>query len=248
MARIEVQRDGLTLVGERLEPFGEKYNMAILFHGFKADRNEPLIKEIANRLWENNVASVRFDFDGCGESDGEFKNMTVPSEIADGQAILEYVRTDPHVNKIYLVGHSQGGVVASMLAGLYPNLVDKVVLLAPAATLKTDALKGTLQGVSYDPHHIPDQIRLGKFTVGSFYLRTAQVLPIYETSAQFTKPVCVIAGSDDQVVNPDASRKYHEVYENSDLHIIAGGDHSFNDDARKPAIDFTINFLKPDQF
>ncbi|CCI82563.1 alpha/beta hydrolase [Lactobacillus hominis] len=248
MAKIEVQRDGLTLVGERLEPFGEKYDMAILFHGFKANKNEPLIEEIANKLFENNIASVRFDFDGCGESDGEFKNMTVPSEIADGQAILDYVRTDPHVNKIYLVGHSQGGVVASMLAGLYPNLVDKVVLLAPAATLKSDALKGTLQGVSYAPHHIPDQIRLGKFTVGGFYLRTAQVLPIYEVSAQFTKPVCVIAGSNDQVVNPDASRKYHEVYENSELHIIDGGDHRFSNDARKPAIDFTVNFLKPEQF
>lgn len=248
MAKVELQRDGLTLVGERLEPFGEKYDMAILFHGFGADKNEPLIKEIANKLWENNVASVRFDFDGCGESDGEFKNMTVPSEIADAQAILEYVRTDPHVNKIYLVGHSQGGVVASMLAGLYHNLVDKVVLLAPAATLKSDALKGTLQGVNYDPNHIPNQIRLGRLTVGGFYLRTAQILPIYETSKQFTKPACVIVGTNDQVVNPDASRKYHEVYENSTLHVIDGADHSFSGDARKPAINFTIDFLKPDQF
>ena len=66
--------------------------------------------------------------------------MTVCNEIADGKAILDYVRTDPHVRDIFLVGHSQGGVVASMLAGLYPDVVKKVVLLAPAAQLKDEAI------------------------------------------------------------------------------------------------------------
>ena len=51
--------------------------------------------------------------------------MTVLNEIEDANAILNYVKTDPHVRNIYLVGHSQGGVVASMLAGLYPDLIKK---------------------------------------------------------------------------------------------------------------------------
>lgn len=248
MARIELKRDGLTLVGERLEPFGESYDMAILFHGFKADKNAPLIKAAAEKLWEENVASVRFDFNGIGESDGEFKNMTVVNEIADAKAILDYVRTDPHVKNIYLVGHSQGGVVASMLAGLYPNIIKKVVLLAPAATLRSDALKGELQGVHYDPHHIPDQIRLGKYTVGGLYLRTAQVLPIYEVSQQFTGPVCLVAGTNDQVVDPAASKKYNEIYKNSNLHLLKDADHGFTGQYQEQALTFMSNFLKPAQW
>ena len=43
MARITIKRDGLTLVGEREEPFGEVYNMAILMHGFTANKNTPLL-------------------------------------------------------------------------------------------------------------------------------------------------------------------------------------------------------------
>ena len=139
MSRVTIERDGLTLVGDREEPFGEIYDMAILMHGFTSDRNTDLLREIADDLRNENVASVRFDFNGHGESDGKFENMTVCNEIADAQAILEYVRTDPHVRNIFLVGHSQGGVVASMLAGLYPDIVKKVVLLAPAAQLKDDA-------------------------------------------------------------------------------------------------------------
>lgn len=248
MAKIKIQRDGLTLVGERVEPFGEKYDMAILFHGFTADKNESLIVDIAEKLRDENVASVRFDFNGSGESDGEFEDMTVPNEIADAKAILDYVRTDPHVNKIYLVGHSQGGVVASMLAGLYPDLVDKVVLLAPAASLKSDAQKGVLQGVSYDPHHIPDQIRLYGFKIGGFYLRTAQVLPIYEVSQRYTGPVAIITGTADQVVDPVFSKKYDEVYDDAQLHLIDGADHSLSGEARDTAVGLAADFLKPETF
>lgn len=125
MSRITIQRDGLTLVGDREEPFGEIYDMAIIMHGFTANRNTNLLKEIAANLRDENVASVRFDFNGHGESNGKFENMTVCNEIEDAKAILQYVRTDPHVRDIFLVGHSQGGVVASMLAGLYPDLIKK---------------------------------------------------------------------------------------------------------------------------
>lgn len=244
MATITLERDGLQLVGTREEPFGEIYDMAIIFHGFTANRNTSLLKEIANSLRDENIASVRFDFNGHGDSDGKFENMTVLNEIEDANAILNYVKTDPHVRNIYLVGHSQGGVVASMLAGLYPDLIKKVVLLAPAATLKGDALEGNTQGVTYNPDHIPDRLPFKDLTLGGFYLRIAQQLPIYEVSAQFTKPVCLIHGTDDTVVSPNASKKYDQIYQNSTLHLIEGADHCFSDSYQKNAVNLTTDFLQ----
>lgn len=244
MATITLERDGLQLVGTREEPFGEIYDMAIIFHGFTANRNTSLLREIANSLRDENIASVRFDFNGHGNSDGKFENMTVLNEIEDANAILNYVKTDPHVRNIYLVGHSQGGVVASMLAGLYPDLIKKVVLLAPAATLKGDALEGNTQGVTYNPDHIPDRLPFKDLTLGGFYLRIAQQLPIYEVSAQFTKPVCLIHGTDDTVVSPNASKKYDQIYQNSTLHLIEGADHCFSDSYQKNAVNLTTDFLQ----
>lgn len=249
MARIIIQRDGLNLVGEREEPFGEIYDMAILMHGFTANKNTNLLKEIADNLRDENVASVRFDFNGHGESDGKFEDMTVPSEIADGKAILDYVRTDPHVRNIFLIGHSQGGVVASMLAGLYPDLVKKLVLMAPAASLKDDALKGNTQGATYDPHHIPDVVplvgkKMGK-KLGGFYLRTAQVLPIYEVAERYTGPVSIIVGSNDQVVDPKYSKKYDDIYANSEFHLIENADHSFTGQYQAQAAKLASDFVKP---
>lgn len=244
MATITLERDGLHLVGTREEPFGEIYDMAIIFHGFTANRNTSLLKEITNSLRDENIASVRFDFNGHGDSDGKFENMTVLNEIEDANAILNYVKTDPHVRNIYLVGHSQGGIVASMLAGLYPDLIKKVVLLAPAATLKSDALEGNTQGVTYNPDHIPDRLPFKDLPLGGFYLRIAQQLPIYEVSAQFTKPVCLIHGTDDTVVSPNASKKYDQIYQNSTLHLIEGADHCFSDNYQKNAVNLTADFLQ----
>ena len=53
MTRITVHRDGLTLVGDYTKPQTETYNLAILFHGFKADRNSPTILAISDALNEN---------------------------------------------------------------------------------------------------------------------------------------------------------------------------------------------------
>ena len=131
-----------------------------------------------------------------------------------------------------------------MLAGLYPDIIKKVVLLAPAATLKTDALNGSTQGVKYNPDHIPDRLPFKDLTLGGFYLRIAQQLPIYEVSAHFTRPVCLIHGTNDTVVSPDASKKYDQVYENSALHLVEGADHSFTDTYQKTAADLTAEFLQ----
>lgn len=76
------------------------------------------------------------------------------------------------------------------------------MLLAPAAQLKDDALKGNTQGATYNPDRIPATVPFGDKKLGGFYLRTAQVLPIYEVSERFTGPVSVIVGTNDQVVDP----------------------------------------------
>ena len=245
MGRISIKSDGLILVGDREEPFGEIYDMAILMHGFTANRNTNLLREIADNLRDENVASVRFDFNGHGESDGKFEDMTVVNEIADAKAILDYVRTDPHVRNIFLIGHSQGGVVASMLAGLYPDVIKKIVLIAPAAQLKDDALAGKTQSATYDPNHIPNTVPFHDKKLGGFYLRTAQVLPIYEISKRFTNPVSIIVGSNDEIVNPKYSKKYHQVYQNSELNLIDGADHSFTHEYQAKAARLAADFVKP---
>lgn len=245
---VEIKRDGLTLRGTFNKPQTKQFDLVILMHGFTSDRGmnpDQLLYQLAARFEEKGLATLRFDFNGHGQSDGKFENMTVLNEIGDAKAILDYARQIAGVGKIYLLGHSQGGVIASMIAGYYPEKIAKLVLLAPAATLKDDALKGDTQGFTYDPNNIPDQLPIKKgLTLGGFYLRTAQTLPIYEVAQQYHGPVCLVHGLKDTVVNKIASTRYDDVYSNDTLHLLADADHGFEiGDSRQEALDIATDFF-----
>ena len=170
--------------------------------------------------------------------------MTVLSEIVDAQKVFDYIRELQYVNKIALVGHSQGGVVASMLAGeLGKEKVNCLGLLAPAAVLKEQAIQGNTLGVLFDPKEIPEYILVKEHKLGRNYLRTAQTLPIYETAGRYKGNVCIIQGKNDNIEPPLYSEKYMEVYEDYEFHLLEKEDHSFAVDPEK-AVDIMVEFLK----
>src|SRR5690242_9112874 len=66
----------------------------VFFHGFTGNRMEShwMFVRCSRALAEAGVASLRFDFYGSGESDGEFRQMTLTGEIADGRAAVAFLR------------------------------------------------------------------------------------------------------------------------------------------------------------
>lgn len=244
---ITIERDGLKLYG-LLEGTTtlENDRVAILMHGFKGDLGydeNKILPVVAHALNQAGLPTLRFDFAGCGKSDGKFENMTVLSELLDGMKVIDFVRQTVKAKHIYPFGHSQGGVVASMLAAYYRDVIEKLVLLAPAATLKDDALVGECQGSRYDPNHIPEFVMVGGFKVGGDYFRTAQLLPIYETAQHFAGPALLIHGTADQIVSPEATRKYHVIMPQSVLHLIDGEGHMFNGPHRPEVVKLVTDFL-----
>lgn len=223
---------------------GEKCPVAILMHGFMGNKNGMLEKMTADKLEKLGVASVRFDFNGHGESDGEFQRMTVPNEIEDARCVYEYVKSLPFAGQVAFTGHSQGGVVAAMTAGeLGPDKVRCVVLLAPAAVLRDDAIRGSTMGARYNPLDPPEYVELfGGLKLGGEYIRTAFSLPIYETARKYTGPACIIHGTGDQVVPYTYGERFHEIWPGSELHILHAADHMFSNEMQA-VVDMTVDFL-----
>ena len=155
---------------------GEQCPMVIFCHGFGGSKDGPLFELITDTLQAHGIASIRFDFNGHGESEGDFQEMTVPNEIEDAKHVYAYVRDLRYINSIAIVGHSQGGVVASMTAGqLGTDALRAVVLMAPAAVLRDDAIRGSTMGKMYDPLDPPEYVelwggdRVVPFTYGERY-------------------------------------------------------------------------------
>ena len=223
---------------------GKKCPVVFIMHGFLLIKEAMLEKLTADKLAQNGIASVKFDFNGHGESEGPFSGMTVPNEIEDAKLVYEYVRSLPFAGDIAMTGHSQGGVVASMTAGdLGFDNVKCVVLLAPAAVLRDDAIRGSTMGARYNPLDPPELIPLfGDLKLGGEYIRTAFSLPIYETARKYTGPACIIHGTGDQVVPYTYGERYHEIWPGSELHILHAADHMFSKNMQE-VIDLTVNFL-----
>ncbi|MCR5414243.1 MAG: lysophospholipase [Kiritimatiellae bacterium] len=210
-----------------------KHPVAVLCHGFGGDKCERggMFREIADALARRGVASVRFDFNGHGESEGAMRDMTVLNEIEDAKHVVEWARKRPWCNgKVFLVGHSQGGVVASMTAGeLGASAISGLVLLAPACVLKDDARRGCTFGVEYDPEDPPEVVHLpGGKVIGREFIKTACKLQIFETAAKYRGPLCLIHGTGDSIAKTEHVERLHAEHPGSEMHLMPGDDHGFS--------------------
>ena len=213
---------------------GEKCPMVIFCHGFSGTKDGPLFELVADTLQAHGIASIRFDFNGHGESEGEFKDMTVPNEIEDAKKVVEYVRDLRYVSTIAIGGHSQGGVVAAMTAGQLSEELGEpafkaVALMAPAAVLRDDAIRGNTMGKQYDPFDPGEYVELwGGLKLGGEYIRTSFSLPIYETAAKYQGPALIIHGNGDRVVPYTYGERFHQIWPKSELVIQEYFDHGFS--------------------
>lgn len=237
---VTIDGDHGKLQGVILKPelkAGERCPMVLLCHGFMGNKDGALEKQIAELLRKQGIASIRFDFNGHGQSEGRFQDMTVPNEIVDAKKVIEYVSKLPYVESIAISGHSQGGVVAAMTAGeLGAEKIKAVVLLAPAAVLRDDAIRGSTMGATYDPFNPGEYVELFRgMNLGAEYIRTAFSLPIYETAAKYQGPSLIIHGTGDRVVPYTYGERFHQIWPGSELVIIDRADHGFSKEIEQVA-------------
>ena len=222
--------------------------MVVFCHGFGGTKEGPLFELITDSLQKHGIASIRFDFNGHGESEGKFEDMTVPNEINDAKKVVEYVRDLRYVSKVALVGHSQGGVVASMTAGELGSDISAVVLMAPAAVLRDDAIRGSTFGKQYNPLDPPEYVELwGPQRLGRNYIKTAFSLPIYETAANYHGPALIIHGNGDRIVPYTYGLRFHQQWKGSEYVLQEYFDHGFSQNIYRTTdivSDFLLRTLK----
>jgi fermentation-respiration switch protein FrsA (DUF1100 family) len=86
---------------------------------------------LADYLTKKGIAVLRFDDRGVAKSTGDFKTATTMDFANDVQAGVDYLKNRKEIDKskIGLMGHSEGGVIAPIVAGNSKD-IDFIVLLA----------------------------------------------------------------------------------------------------------------------
>ncbi len=208
----------------------DKCPMVILMHGIFSSKNIVPIPSLAKNLAEEGIASISFDFGGHWKSEGKMEQMTVSKEIEDALAMWEYAKSLPYVSSIGLLGHSQGGVVASMTAGILASRGESpyaLVLIAPGSVIQDACKGGKFFGAEFNPADPPEYVKcFGMMKLGREYILSTQELDIYGTAKAYTGPVMLIHGSKDTIVPLWCSEKFVETYsQKSELIIVEGENH-----------------------
>ena len=128
--------NGQQLVGSAHLPEGAQHAVLML-HGFTGNRIEftYFFVQLSRVLAARGIAVFRFDFLGCGESDGEFADITVASQVAQTQHLLAYLAANYPQYSRHILGFSMGGMVALQSAMNAPGDIHSISLLAPAANM-----------------------------------------------------------------------------------------------------------------
>lgn len=87
---------------------GNGSGFALFAHCFTCSKNLKAVGHITKSLAERGISTLRFDFTGLGESDGEFENTNFSSNVQDLVAAAKYMDTELEAPDL-LVGHSLGG-------------------------------------------------------------------------------------------------------------------------------------------
>ena len=207
------------------------HRLVILLHGFTSAKDRVHNIQAASAMRELGFATLRFDLYGHGESGGTFRDHTLFKWISNTLAVINSAREHGY-DDLYLSGHSQGGLVAALTAGMEPDRIHGLILRAPAFMIPQGARDGQLLGRHFDPDHIPDEIDVIKgLKLGGDYVRVAQMIHAEDCADRFKGPVLILHGDEDDTVPLDVSRQFSRLYHDCELEIMSGETHHFD---RKP--------------
>jgi len=205
----------------------------VLLHGFTGHKGEAhrLFVEMARALAQVGIGALRFDFRGSGDSEGDFKDMTIMGEVADARAAVAFARSRPGVDsvRIGILGLSMGGTVAAFLAGEDSGL-RAVTLWNPVAyprrsaerrsTPETDRQMSEWGVVDYNG-----------WAVGAALLKELPGLDPLSAIQQCAAPVYIVLGDQDTAVPNSDGLAFEQAVQSAkgraQVDILTGADHTF---------------------
>lgn len=127
---------------------------------------------LADHLTREGIAVLRFDDRGVGESTGSFETATTADFASDAEAGVTFLKSLPEIDATHigLIGHSEGGIVAPMVASRSSD-VTFVVLLAGVGVPIDDLLRVQsrllLEANGASPEYIAwnERLRTRMFTI-----------------------------------------------------------------------------------
>lgn len=112
----------------------ERQPLALVYlHGWAGYRIGPhqMFTKMARRAEEMGFCSLRFDFGGRGDSEGDTQKTTLTTMIADTVKAIDFVLCQTGIERVALIGDCSGSEVAIGAGPLHPAIAAQVLWSAP---------------------------------------------------------------------------------------------------------------------
>jgi len=213
-----------------------KVPLIVLLHGFVGSKvgEHRLFVKAARYYTEKGYAVFRFDFSGCGESDGDYADVTVTKQLSEVQTVLNYVSMLPEIdaNNIMLIGHSLGGAVASLTAAK-DRRIRKLILWSPVGEPYND-IAGILGESAMETAAVNGVVDYHGFYVSQAFLADLKNHHPLEAIRSYQKAALIIHAQQDKDIPKEHTARYSSslqqrpVPERVNTHYIEGADHTFS--------------------
>jgi alpha/beta superfamily hydrolase len=171
------------------------------------DRDETLFghkpfKVLADYLTRNGIIVLRYDDRGVGKSEGSFDKSTIDDFSKDALSALDFLKKQPNIdiNKIGIIGHSEGGLIANLLAGQGVSTVSFIVTLAAPAIPIRDLMVEQLYSVGKSEGMSEFQLVMAKEINKKNFDVVKSDLNTEEAYAQLKKNMNILEESDKNAV------------------------------------------------
>ncbi len=197
----------------------------VLAHCFTCSKDLPTMVKLARGLVAAGYTLLRFDFTGLGDSDGDFADTTLSTDVDDVAGAVSAL-SDRGVEPVAAVGHSFGGLAVLLAAHRMPKVRAVAVVNTPCGT-------GHLRGVLADAE---DRIRAEgradvqlagrSITISAALLDDLDDHDVQRRIADLGRPLLVVHAVDDAEIDvAEGERLFAAARQPKSFVALSGADH-----------------------
>ena len=191
----------------------------VFVHGLNSDMNGIKANTIEKYAKKNNLSFIRFDCRGHGKSFGKFEDFTITDWKNDLLEVIDKLTKGPQI----LVGSSMGGWLITLAAKSRPKKIKGLIGLATAVDFGNDLFKNLSKKnkleISKKGKTKYSQKGFSYFLKKKFFI-DANKNNILKKNIKINKPIILIHGIKDNVVNTDMPKKIMEKTSSKNIQII----------------------------
>lgn len=217
-------------------PDAEPKAGVVLAHCFTCSRSLKVTRNLATAIEDGGYAVLRFDFTGLGESDGEFAETTVTTNVSDLEAAARYM-AGRGLGPCAMVGHSLGGAATLLAAG---NVDEVRAVVAVAAPFSPDHVRHL-----FDEKDVEQALDSGRarvkiagraFDISAEFFHDLERHATPKRIAALERPLLVVHGTKDTIVEiAEGERIFEAARQPRWFAGIPGADHLFLQEQHVPA-------------